>query len=280
MKRLLFAAIILSVALSNLAFGEINEPMTAKEWYEQYGQGEVIGGGILAASTPGTLWDNGPNNLVNGLASEADTFTSGTGGPEGDHVATVADDFILAATSELTEIRVCFFSGTPTAELYIYTDNSGMPGPSVTSPIFGGPTTASVVTATYSDNTARCQPAFGFPGREYVFNASTTGVTLPTLNAGHYWLAVVGRGPGTRAFWADSSPSVPLLGGMWGSAVFGYPYWSPTSGQGQPDFAFDIDGRRLVTAVPTLTEWGMLIIMLLAGLGAIHRLRRQGKAEV
>ena len=51
-EALPFCAIILSVALSNLAFGEINEPMTAKEWYEQYGQGEVIGGGILAASTP------------------------------------------------------------------------------------------------------------------------------------------------------------------------------------------------------------------------------------
>ena len=137
------------------------------------------------------------------------------------------------------------------------------------------------MTATYSDNTARCQPAFDYPGREYVFNASTTGVTFPTLNAGHYWLAVVGRGPGSpnnRAFWADSSPSVPLLGGMWGSTLFGYPYWSPTSTQGQTDFAFDIDGRRLVTAVPALTEWGMLIVMLLAGLGAIHRLRRQGKA--
>ena len=132
MKRFLFAAIILSVALSNLAFGEINEPMTAKEWYEQYGQGEVIGGGMAAASTPGTLWDNGPNNLVDGLSSEAGTFVSGTGGPEGDHGSTIADDFLLTVQSELTEIRVCFFSDTPTAELYIYADNGGMPGPSVT----------------------------------------------------------------------------------------------------------------------------------------------------
>lgn len=28
-------------------------------------------------------------------------------------------------------------------------------------------------------------------------------------------------------------------------------------------------------SVPTMTEWGMIIIMLLAGLGAVYHLRRQ-----
>ena len=133
---------------------------------------------------------------MNGLTSEAGTLVSGSGGPEEDHGTTIADDFMLTGRFELTEIRVCFLADTPSAELYIYTDNGGIPGPSVTSPIFGGPTTASVVTSTYNDNTARCQPAFGYPGREYVFNATTTGVSLPTLTVGHYWLAVVGRGRG------------------------------------------------------------------------------------
>ncbi len=259
---------MLSINITGFSFAQVSEPMTAKEWYEQYGQGQNIGSGILAASTPGTLWDNGPNNLVDGLSSEAGTTVTGSGGPEGDHGSTIADDFMLTAQSELTEIRVCFLAGTPSAELYIYTDNSGMPGPSVTSPIFGGPTTASVVTSTYNDNTARCQPDFGFPGREYVFNATTTGVTLPTLNAGHYWLAVVGRGPGSpnRAFWADSSPSNPLNGAVWGSTFYGISYWSPTSGQGQPHFAFDIDGRPAgVAAVPAMTEWGVIIFIIFAG---------------
>jgi hypothetical protein len=278
MKRFFFAAVILSIALRGPAFAGVNEPATAKEWYEQYGQVQLIDGGIAAASTPGTLWNNGPNNLFDSLSSEADTLVTGTGGPEGDHGSTVADDFLLTVQSELTEIRVCFFSDTPTAELYIYADDGGMPGPSVTAPIFGGPTTASVVTTTYNDNTARCQPAFGYPGREYVFNASTTGVTLPTLAAGRYWLAVVGRGPGSpnnRAFWATSSPSNPLIGGVWGSTFFGEPYWSSANS----DFAFDVDGRRSATSVPALTDWGILILILLAGLGAIHRLQRQGKAE-
>ena len=282
MKRIFFIAVMLSVVITGFSFAQVSEPMTAKDWYERYGQGQLIGGGILAASTPGTLWDNGPFNGVNGLTSEANTFTSGTGGPEGDHVSTIADDFIVTGRSELTEIRVCFLSGTPSAELYIYADNGGIPGPSVTSPIFGGPTTASVVTSTYNDNTARCQPAFGFPGREYVFNATTTGVTLPTLDAGHYWLAVVGRGPGSpnRAFWADSYPTNPLNGAVWGSTSFGSSYWSPTSGQGQPHFAFDIDGRPAgATAVPTMTEWGVIIFIVLAGLGAGYCLRKQKRAE-
>ena len=255
MKRFFFpAVIIMSFVFSGLAFAEVKEPMTAKEWYERYGQVQATSIRKAAASTPGTLWNNGPSNLVNGLSSEAGDIVFGSGGPEGDHGSTIADDFMLAAQSELTEIRVCFFTTMQTAELYIYADNGGMPGPSVTAPIFGGPTTASVVTTTFNDNTSRCPAAFGYPGREFLFNASTTGVTLPTLNAGHYWLAVVGRGSG-RAF------------------------WTPTSTQGQTDFAFDIDGQQAITSVPTMTEWGMIIFMLLAGLGAVYYLRMRRRAE-
>jgi len=283
MKRIFFLAVMLSIGITGFSFAQVSEPMTAKDWYKRYGQVQSSGGGILAASTPGTLWDNGPFNGVNGLTSEAGTLVSGSGGPEEDHGTTIADDFMLTGRFELTEIRVCFLADTPSAELYIYTDNGGIPGPSVTSPIFGGPTTASVVTSTYNDNTARCQPAFGYPGREYVFNATTTGVSLPTLTVGHYWLAVVGRGPGSpnnRAFWADSSPSNPLNGAVWGSTVFGISYWSPTSDQGQPHFAFDIDGRPAgVTAVPTMTEWGVIIFIIFAGLGAVYFMRRQRRAE-
>jgi hypothetical protein len=275
MKRFFFSVVILSFVFSGTSFAEVKEPMTAKEWYERYGQVQSTRVWKAAASTPGTLWNNGPSNLVNGLSSEAGDIVSGSGGPEGDHGSTIADDFVLAAQSELTEIRVCFFTTMQTAELYIYADNGGMPGPNVTAPIFGGPTTASVVTTTFNDNTSRCPPAFGYPGREFLFNASTTGVTLPTLNAGHYWLAVVGRGTG-RAFWADSSPADPLLDGMWGSTFFGFTYWSPTSSQGQTNFAFDIDGPT--TAVPTLNEWGMIIFMVFAGFGAIYYLRRWRRA--
>ena len=36
--------------------------------------------------------------------------------------------------------------------------------------------------------------------------------------------------------------------------------------------------RRSTTAVPTMTEWGMIIFVLLAGLGSVYYLRKQRKA--
>jgi len=32
-----------------------------------------------------------------------------------------------------------------------------------------------------------------------------------------------------------------------------------------------------VVSIPTLTEWGMIIFMILAGLGSVYYLRRQGR---
>jgi hypothetical protein len=232
-------------------------------------------GGTDAPGTPGTLWANGPSNSVNGLASERATWTTGTGGPEGDHIATVAEDFYVSQTSQVTEIRVCLYHDGTTAEMYIYADAAGAPGPSVGAPLFGAPTGADVASTTFNDQTARCTAAFGFPGREYVFNPQTTGVTFPVLPAGRYWLAVVGEG-GSRAFWADANPS-PSPDAAWGSDAFAFPYWSPTSAQGQPDFAFDIDGGPLSTLieVPTLSGIGLAALALLVAGASFFFLKRR-----
>ena len=160
----------------------------------------------------GTMWDGGPANGVNGLASERGTFTSGTGGPEGDHVSTVADDFEvpgLAAGSGnfiLEEFRPCLYHPGTSAEMYLFLDDGGSPPTTVTDVIFGRSSTnglPKVVSTSYQDNTSRCQAAFGYPGRQFAFNEDTTGVIMPTVPEGIYWLAVIGEG-GSRAFWADS----------------------------------------------------------------------------
>jgi hypothetical protein len=117
-------------------------------------------------SLPGNVWDNGPANGINALTSERDTNISGTGGPEGDHASTIADDFDLASNTNIEEIRVCLYHDGTTAELYIYSDSAGAPGPAVNAPLFGAPTTASVVSTTSNDNTSRCLNDFGFPGRQ------------------------------------------------------------------------------------------------------------------
>lgn len=46
-------------------------------------------------------------------------------------------------------------------------------------------------------------------------------------------------------------------------------------GIGWDDFSFEIGAR---TSVPTMTEWGMIIFMLIAGLGAVYYIRKQRRA--
>ncbi len=258
------------------------EPADAQGYFLIHGgtAGEPVRlGGTEAPGTPGTLWANGATNSVNGLASERATFTTGTGGPEGDHIATIAEDFYVTVASQVTEIRVCLYHDGTTAEMYLYADAGGAPGPSVVQPLFGAPTGPDAVSSTFNDETARCTTAFGWPGREYVFNAATTGVTFPILEPGRYWLAVVGES-GTRAFWADTNPS-PSPGAVWGSDTFGFPYWSDTGAQGQPDFAFDIDGEPATNLleVPTLSGIGLFALAaLLVGISVVVLRRRRAAA--
>ena len=89
--------------------------------------------GLETANTQGNLWDNGINDLVNGLASERRTFTTATGGPEGDHISTIADDFNVPGrlsggpTFELDEIRACHFANPTEAGMWIYNDGGTTP---------------------------------------------------------------------------------------------------------------------------------------------------------
>ncbi len=271
---------LVAIAVCGAALAE--EPADARGYFLIHGgsPGEPVQlGGTDAPGTPGTLWANGASNGVNGLASERATFTVGTGGPEGDHISTIAEDFYVAEASLITEIRVCLFHNGTTAEMYLYADAGGAPGPSVVAPLFGAPTGPDVVSTTFNDETARCTTAFGWPGREYVFSAATTGVAFPVLAPGRYWLAVVGEG-GTRAFWADTNPS-PSPGAVWGSDSFGFPYWSDTGVQGQPDFAFDIDGEPAGTLleIPTLSGIGLLALAaLMVGVAVVVLRRRRSAA--
>jgi hypothetical protein len=41
----------------------------------------------------------------------------------------------------------------------------------------------------------------------------------------------------------------------------------------------EYDTNATATAVPTMNEWGMIIFMALAGLGAAYYLRRQKRAQ-
>ncbi|MBK8541720.1 MAG: hypothetical protein IPL60_17210 [Ardenticatenia bacterium] len=154
---------------------------------------------------------------MNGLTSERRTFTTGTGGPEGDHISTIADDFILTGGPwNITDMRACMFQNTSTeAEAWIYNSTGTAPVLPVTDVRVGHSTAGGqdLQSIVFVDNGTRCRTAFGYPGREFSFSPTSTGVTF-SLPAGEYWLAVVG-GPaagGTvngRAFRARSTTSSP-----------------------------------------------------------------------
>ena len=271
----LFAGLVL---VTGLAFADA-PAKTAREAWEQAGSPPVVPG-PLVPGTPGTLWDNGANDGVNGLATERNTAVSGTGGPEGDHGATVADDFDLPEGGSIDEVRVCLWTAATTlAEMYIYADVGGAPGPT---PIAGAPTTADFTTTTYTDSTTRCAGGYGWTGREFRFVLNGSVVLPP----GTYWLVVVGDGQGNqtdRDFWATSGLPLTLTEGVFGSTFFAVPYWTPVSGIGftSPEFAFDIDGtagqQTTVLEIPTLGQAGFALLAILLGGAAFVALRRSRK---
>ncbi len=78
---------------------------------------------------------------------------------------------------------------------------------------------------------------------------------------------------GTNDFYIEWNPTTlepelfsyadPSANGIWQSNTFSN---------------FSVTGPGATAAVPTMTEWGMIIFMVLAGLGSIHYLRRQKQA--
>ena len=228
------------------------------------------------------IWENGPFDGNDGLASIRNGFLTGTGGPEGDHGSTVADDFQIPANAGPLEFQVCIqATGIVLAEMYVWTDAGGTPTLPVTAPILGAPTTASIVSTTYVRNTAYCPDVFGDEGRLYLFNEATTGAAL-SLPAGTYWLAAVGEGtgPSSYAYFATSTPATPLASGVWGSTAAAATYWSPVSAFGTywHDFAFRVVSVQDVPlqAIPALDARGLaLLAALLVGAAlVVLRLRR------
>lgn len=249
-------------------------------------------GGSCGASAPGSraplpelssnfvlVWENGQANLVNGWTSERNTSVNGTGGPEGDHGSTIADDFQVPAGMGPLSFYVCFFT-TPnitTAEMYLWANAAGSPQLPVTSPLVGAPTTPSIVTTTYLDNTSYCPNAFGIIGRLFVFTPQTTG-QIVQLPAGTYWLGVVGEDAGSgRAFWATSSPATPLSRSRIGSTFFGFSYWTDmnvlSSDPAQYNSSFRVLGEVSAQAIPTLGSWGILALAVGLALAALGLLR-------
>lgn len=281
MTRLLRFALSLAL-ISTAAASAADLPSARARCLAQGGDCTVAAPAAPDVLVYNLIWENGPFDGNDGLASIRNGFVSGTGGPEGDHGSTVADDFQVPANAGPLEFQICIqASGIVLAEMYVWTNTGGSPTLPVTTPILGGPTTASIVSTTYARNTPYCPDAFGDEGRLYLFNEATTGVAL-ALPAGTYWLGAVGEGtgPSSLAYFATSTPATPLASGVWGSTAFAAPYWTPVSDFGGywHDFAFRVVSAQDVPlqAIPALGARGLALLaaLLVAAALVVLRLRR------
>ncbi len=226
MTLLYFAAFHPAVPAQDRKPAETNLRMTVSETPGRNNGQRTTDLPPTTLSSPVVLWDNGPFNNVNGLASEENTSVT---------TARTADDFVLTSSATIHTITFDILASTPATQpgaVDIYAHSSGI-----------GPVNA-LPLATYTSTTfTSLGIAFGLDIRRYTVTLS------PPLNlaAGRYWVSgyVFGGGSG-RGFFATSNGAVPDPGqdGHFRSASFGYPDWVPATTI-NPDlqhFAFTVLG--------------------------------------
>jgi len=229
-----------------------------------------------AASSQSPVWDNGAYEVGgSGLVSARDAYIRGRGGPEGDHAATVVDDFEIRRPTRLSQVEVCFLlDKMPLAEMYVFPDLDGEPA---LVPLLGAPTSPDITTLAWAANTPRCRPFRRWTGAEIRFDLGPAG---PILQPGRYWLAVVVDGLGdirVHPFWAQSSPEQPLERARWGAEHFWIPYWTPIDSRCGTcrDFSFRIYGEQVsVVEVPATSEFSRALMVVFLGLAGVSLLRR------
>jgi hypothetical protein len=185
-----------------------------------------------------------------------------------DQPQTVAENFILNSTSTIIQIRIwgCYVSHNITGAdnfSVIFHANSGsnLPG--------------AVISAQHSVPTSRQQtggPDITGTLTEYVY--TLTLATPVTLAPGTYWIEIYNDTSSSDIFaWEDGN--VDLVHGIAGHAVDNANVPGTNWVSQEHDTAIEITARDPSTAVPTMTEWGMMIFVILAGLGAVYFMRRQ-----
>ena len=121
------------------------------------------------------------------------------------------------------------------------------------------------------DESLRIDLAAGFHSWQVRFNS------LAGNEQAHVWAGCVGTGPGC----VDLGP-VPHQAGEFDLASI------PDAYKDRPIFVtadvadllvYGVAAERGPASVPTMNEWGMIIFILLAGLGAVFYLRRQKSAK-
>jgi hypothetical protein len=181
----------------------------------------------------------------------------------------VAENFSVSSTVNIIKIRI--WGNYESAETAPATDNftvifhadaAGLPGAAISTqnnvPVSRQLTGGTIITSP-----------------EYVY--TLTLVTPVTLSPGTYWVEIYNDttvDTDDNFYWEDGNPDPThgIAGFAWDNANAPGTNWS---GVQQHGTAIEITSS---TSIPTMNEWGMIIFMVLAGLGAAYYLRRQKRA--
>jgi len=207
--------------------------------------------------------------ILNQPPNQSSSFPSDPGTPQ-----SLAENFVLNSTVNVTRITIWGVyngTGTPTPStdnftVIFHADSSGLPG---------------IPLSTQNNVPVISQATGGTVGGspEYIFYL--TLMTPVTLTPGTYWVEIYNdttADAGNIFEWETGT--VDTTNGISNSArsstVPGSGWVAPAAAP--IDLAIQIMATR-VTSIPTMTEWGMIIFMVLAGFGCVYYLRRHRRAE-
>jgi hypothetical protein len=207
--------------------------------------------------------------ILNQPPNQSNSYPSDPGIPQ-----SLAENFVLNSTVNVTRITiwgVYIGTGTPTPStdnftVIFHADSSGLPG---------------IPISTQNNVPVISQATGGTVGGspEYIFYL--TLMTPVTLTPGTYWVEIYNDTTAdTNNIFAWETGTVDPTNGIsncaFSSTVPGSGWFAPAAAP--IDLAIQIMATGS-TSIPTMTEWGIIVFMLLAGLGSIYYLRRQKRAN-
>lgn len=204
--------------------------------------------------------------ILNQAPTPISYFLSDPGQPE-----TIAENFILSSTSTITQIRIwgCYVStsspGTDNFSVIFHADSFGLPGTVISAqnnvPVnrqpSGGPNIVGTLT-------------------EYLF--TLTLATPVTLDPGTYWVEIYNDVTGSTDIFGWEVGTVDPVNGIAGLARDNTNVPGTSWSNLTVDTAIEIRSAS-INAVPSMTEWGMIIFIAVAGLGSVYYLRRHKRAN-
>ncbi len=202
-----------------------------------------------------------PPDQINGYFSDPDCNVCPPG------LQSIADNFVLTTTRTIGQIRTWGGWSPGTAPppdnftVIFHNDAAGLPGTNAAPMESGVPVTRLATGNTVSGL------------NEYEF--TLTLASPVSLSPGTYWVEIFNDTTGSTESYFWETGTLDAINGAANSAA------DTLNIPGSAWFNTFIDGlaMELITAqavpAPTMNEWGMIVFMVLAGLGAIYHLRRK-----